>query len=90
VTAAEIANDEVENRDQSYYCVTISDNGIGIDNQYVENIFRLFRRLHSSQSNYEGKGIGLAICQRIMTNHQGYITGEGNNEGASFSMYFPI
>ncbi len=58
---------------QTYHCISVSDNGIGFDNKYITNIFRIFRRLHTEQSQYEGKGIGLAICQRIMTNHEGYI-----------------
>ena len=68
----------------------VEDNGIGFDNKYIDNIFRIFRRLHTSQSEYEGKGIGLAICQRIMTNHEGYIIGTGTTgEGAKFKLYFP-
>ncbi|MBX2905521.1 MAG: CHASE3 domain-containing protein [Taibaiella sp.] len=76
---------------KQFHCVSVADNGIGFDNKYIDNIFKIFRRLHSDQSEYEGKGIGLAICQRIMTNHEGYIIGTGTpGEGAEFKLYFPV
>lgn len=75
---------------QQFHCISISDNGIGFDNKYISNIFKIFRRLHTEGSRYEGKGIGLAICQRIMTNHEGYIIGEGvPDQGATFKLFFP-
>jgi signal transduction histidine kinase len=80
-----------KNNNQEYHIISIQDNGIGFDNQYVEKIFALFRRLHTQQSFFEGKGIGLAICKRIMSNHNGHITASGKvNEGALFELYFPI
>ncbi len=76
---------------QQFHCISVSDNGIGFDNKYISNIFKIFRRLHNEESQYSGKGIGLAICQRIMTNHEGYILGEGKpDHGATFKLYFPI
>lgn len=75
---------------QQFHCICIADNGIGFDNKYISNIFKIFRRLHTAGSRYEGKGIGLAICQRIMTNHEGYIIGEGvPDQGATFKLFFP-
>lgn len=80
-----------KNNNQEYHIISIQDNGIGFDNVYVEKIFALFRRLHTQQSFFEGKGIGLAICKRIMSNHNGHITAAGKvNEGALFELYFPI
>jgi signal transduction histidine kinase len=80
-----------KNNNQEYHIISIQDNGIGFDNQYVEKIFALFRRLHTQQSFFVGKGIGLAICKRIMSNHNGHITASGKvNEGALFELYFPI
>ena len=77
--------------DKKFYCITSSDNGIGFDNQFITKIFQIFQRLHTEQSAYEGKGIGLAICQRIMANHEGYIIGHGVPQmGAKFKLFFPL
>ena len=76
---------------KKFYCITCSDNGIGFDNQYINKMFQIFQRLHPQQSEYEGKGIGLAICQRIMANHEGYIVGHGEQQlGAKFKLFFPV
>ncbi len=70
--------------------IVCEDNGIGFDNIYITKIFRIFQRLHNQQSEYEGKGIGLAISQRIMANHEGYIIAEGTpQKGARFILFFP-
>lgn len=75
---------------QNFYRITVADNGIGFDNQFAPKIFMIFQRLHSQKSEYEGKGIGLAICQRIMANHNGYIVANGHMEvGATFKLFFP-
>ncbi len=72
------------------YChLTITDNGIGFDAQYREKIFELFQRLHT-KAQYTGTGIGLAIVQKIVTNHNGLITATGElNKGARFDVYLP-
>ena len=76
---------------KEFYRIICSDNGIGFDNQFITKIFRIFQRLHNQQSNYEGKGIGLAICQRIMANHEGYIIAHGEQGmGAKFKLFFPV
>ncbi|MBA3829415.1 MAG: CHASE3 domain-containing protein [Taibaiella sp.] len=78
-------------KNKKFHVVTITDNGIGFDNKFSEKMFQIFQRLHTQQSEYTGKGIGLAICQRIMANHEGYILGYGNiGIGATFKLYFPI
>ena len=69
--------------------LTFRDNGIGIDPAYHEQIFRFFSRLHPSDQ-YEGTGIGLGLCKKIMHNYQGEIrvvSSEG--EGASLIVTFP-
>lgn len=57
----------------SYWKVSITDNGIGIDPRFVDKVFLLFQRLHGDDSPYAGQGIGLAICQRIVRYHGGQI-----------------
>jgi light-regulated signal transduction histidine kinase (bacteriophytochrome) len=53
-------------------------------------MFQIFQRLHNQQSEYDGKGVGLAICQRVMANHEGYILAHGHTEvGATFKLFFP-
>lgn len=73
-----------------YHKVTISDNGIGFEPQFSERIFQVFQRLHV-RNQFEGTGIGLAICKKIMDNHKGMISAEGKpGEGAVFTLLFPI
>lgn len=68
--------------------VTITDNGIGLDEQYSKRIFAPFQRLHR---DYEGTGIGLAICRRIVEYHQGSIHVESApGEGAAFMVDLPL
>jgi signal transduction histidine kinase len=76
---------------KSYHKIVMEDKGIGFNNEFAEKIFMIFQRLHTQQSGYRGKGIGLAIAQRIMTNHNGVILARGMiNDGATFIMYFPV
>lgn len=73
-----------------YIKITFSDNGIGIDPQYTIQIFSIFQRLHR-KSEFEGTGIGLAMCKKIALNHNGEINADGSNEkGAKFNIFFPI
>lgn len=73
-----------------YHRVIFRDNGIGFDNIYASRIFEVFQRLHLP-GEYRGTGIGLAICRKIMSNHEGYITADGQpGAGATFTLYFPV
>lgn len=72
-----------------YYRIQVSDNGIGFDEQYRSRIFQVFQRLHS-RSQYAGTGIGLAIVQKVVDNHNGMISATSEpGEGATFSVYLP-
>ncbi len=74
---------------KSYCKISISDNGLGFEQQYAESIFNLFQRLHPD-SKYTGTGIGLSICKKIVENHGGFIKAEGRpNEGATFFIFLP-
>ncbi len=73
-----------------YVVICVRDNGIGFEPQYREKIFGMFQRLHG-RNQYEGTGIGLTICRRIVDNHQGYLTADGQpGEGALFQIILPI
>ncbi|MDZ7899363.1 MAG: ATP-binding protein [Arcicella sp.] len=72
-----------------YYRISVSDNGIGLENEYAERIFTLFQRLHG-RSEYEGTGLGLAICRKIVEGHQGQIKAKGVlGVETEFVMYLP-
>ena len=75
---------------RDYYKLSISDNGIGFDNQMKEKVFTMFQRLHG-RKQYEGTGIGLAICRKIVERHNGYIHVEAvePGAGATFALYLP-
>ena len=69
--------------------LTVADNGIGFDEKHKDRIFRLFQRLHTRQE-YEGTGLGLAVCERIAQRHGGSIVASGRpGEGATFTVILP-
>ena len=73
----------------TFYKIFISDNGIGFDPKYAEDIFVVFKRLHSYHE-FEGTGIGLSICKKIIDKHNGYIKAESKpNEGSTFIIILP-
>ncbi len=75
---------------QEYCNISVADNGIGFDETYMEQIFTLFKRLNDT-NEYEGTGIGLAICKKIVEQHKGSISAKSKlNEGSTFIISLPI
>ena len=73
-----------------YIIITISDNGIGFQQEEMDKMFELFHQLQG-HGKYKGSGMGLAICKKIMEMHGGFISAEGEPaRGASFQCYFPL
>ena len=89
-TIAEKSIESPASEDGNYCRITISDNGIGFDEQYRDKIFTIFQRLHTREK-YEGTGIGLAITKKIVDKHGGIITAtSAENVGSTFIIVLPI
>lgn len=74
----------------TYFEIGIQDNGIGFDQKFEKQLFLAFHRLHSYET-YAGTGIGLALCKKIVSNHQGEISAiSKENEGALFTVILPL
>ncbi|MBA2745797.1 MAG: response regulator [Flavisolibacter sp.] len=70
--------------------IILEDNGIGFDQQFAEDIFVVFKRLHSSHE-YQGSGVGLSICKKIIERHNGNIKAESTpGEGSKFIVELPV
>jgi len=70
--------------------ILVEDNGIGFNEKYLDRIFNAFQRLHS-RSEYEGTGMGLAICRKIVERHDGTITAQSmTSNGSSFIITLPL
>jgi PAS domain S-box-containing protein len=94
ITAIEESGAKIDHQEAmtyyNYHKIMVSDNGIGFDPKYSEQILGLFQRLHGKEE-YSGTGLGLAICKKIMQKHQGFIKAESKvGQGATFSLYFPM
>jgi two-component system, chemotaxis family, CheB/CheR fusion protein len=75
--------------DISYCEIVFTDNGIGINSRFSDQIFLIFQRLNS-RHHFEGTGIGLALCKRIVVNHQGEIYVESEERvGSRFHVILP-
>jgi DNA-binding LacI/PurR family transcriptional regulator/signal transduction histidine kinase len=90
VPIVKIQSIQKQEHEQELRQITIEDNGIGFDEKYAERIFGVFQRLHS-RSEYEGTGVGLAICRKIVERHGGSITAKSSpGQGATFIITLPI
>lgn len=75
---------------REYYKITIADNGIGFEKEYAERIFLIFQRLHG-KSEYPGSGVGLAICKKIVDQHNGAIYADSMpGNGSVFTVILPV
>ncbi len=73
----------------AYHLITVSDNGIGFENEHADRIFQMFQRLHA-KSDYTGTGIGLSIARKVAENHGGALVAESEpGKGATFKLYLP-
>ncbi|HEX8358210.1 MAG TPA: ATP-binding protein [Segetibacter sp.] len=85
----EVRERKTLSHDKEYIQISFVDNGIGFEPEYAEKIFQLFTRLHS-KNEYEGSGIGLGLCKRIVQNHDGDIYAvSANGNGATFHVILP-
>jgi PAS domain S-box-containing protein len=77
-------------KNKMYAELIFKDNGIGFEQQYSDQIFTIFKRLHGSHT-YAGTGIGLALCKKIVENHKGFIAVQSEpGKGSEFYVYLPV
>ncbi len=90
VTGRLLSREEAGDTSEEMCEIRVADNGIGFDEKYLDRIFAIFQRLHG-RSEYEGTGIGLATCQKIVEQHRGSITAtSAPGKGATFIITLPI
>jgi signal transduction histidine kinase len=82
--------DEAAAVDAPHCQIMVTDNGIGFDEKYLDRIFNVFQRLHA-RNEYEGTGVGLAVCRRIVERHHGTITAKSSpGQGSTFIITLPV
>jgi light-regulated signal transduction histidine kinase (bacteriophytochrome) len=93
ITGDKISKSEKEEHhlpvDKEFFKIQVNDNGIGFEEEYADRIFQIFQRLHG-KAEYPGSGIGLAICKKIVDNHNGIMYAESKPDaGATFVVILP-
>ncbi|MEP1444986.1 MAG: ATP-binding protein [Paraglaciecola sp.] len=82
--------DELTERSVQWHVITLTDNGIGFEQEFADKIFVPFQRLHG-RSEYKGTGIGLAVCRRIVERHGGTISAKSElTKGSVFTINLPV
>ncbi|MEO6404532.1 MAG: response regulator [Ferruginibacter sp.] len=90
VKGAMIPNLHAELHEKEYFSISVTDNGIGFEQKYADHIFVIFKRLHTS-NDFEGTGIGLAICKKIVDKHNGFIYANSKpGKGSVFTVALPL
>jgi signal transduction histidine kinase len=90
VDVAPLVRIDAKSADLERCVITVVDNGIGFNQEYAEKIFKMFERLHG-RGVYEGSGIGLAICRKIVERHRGTIVATSTaGEGSTFTITLPV
>lgn len=85
-----ISDQDSKNLVNKYCRIFVEDNGIGFDQKYAEEIFGMFKRLHN-KGEFEGTGVGLALCKKIIELHHGFISARSKvNEGSTFIISLPL
>ena len=80
----------INRHNEFFHLIEIHDNGIGFNQEYAEQIFQMFQRLHS-KDEYNGTGIGLSIARKVIENHQGYLWATSEkNIGSTFYILLPV
>jgi signal transduction histidine kinase len=81
---------EQKDASRKFCSIYIEDNGIGFEQKYAEQIFGMFKRLHS-KNDFEGTGIGLALCKKIVEEHGGFISAKSSvDQGSTFIISLPL
>ncbi len=90
IVAHPVMQKKISGKTISFFHITISDNGIGFQQEYAERIFGILTRLNA-KDKFEGTGLGLALCRKIVYRHGGEIYAEGTEgDGATFHILFPV
>jgi light-regulated signal transduction histidine kinase (bacteriophytochrome) len=77
-------------QEENSLSIAVTDKGIGIEPKNFERVFQIFQRLHAREE-YEGTGVGLAVCKRIMERHHGTISVQSEaGQGSTFTLKFPV